>query len=170
VGSKNLAQTTTKPTHLWLHDLQSNFSLSLVSYSIGPFTKSTSSWPIHKPPSRWTCTWKFPQGFTPSTGIPRITSLSYLPTSTGKSEPVTCETAILSPSYGRSTSSSHLLMIVSFTGMTSFSLSMLMMESSWDHRTNSYVLGCIFLQESSGFLCFPFLWRFFTGIRTPVPS
>ena len=22
-------------------------------------------------------------------------------------------------------------------------------------------LGCIFLQESSGFLCFPFLWRFF---------
>ncbi len=23
------------------------------------------------------------------------------------------------------------------------------------------MLGCIFLQESSGFLCFPFLWRFF---------
>jgi hypothetical protein len=23
------------------------------------------------------------------------------------------------------------------------------------------VLGCIFLQESSGFLCFPFLWHFF---------
>jgi hypothetical protein len=22
-------------------------------------------------------------------------------------------------------------------------------------------LGCIFLQESSGFLCFPFLWHFF---------
>jgi hypothetical protein len=31
--------------------------LSSVSYSIGPFANSTSSWPIHKPPSRWICTW-----------------------------------------------------------------------------------------------------------------
>jgi hypothetical protein len=30
-------------------------------------------------------------------------------------------------------------------------------------------LGSIFLQESSGFLHFPFLWRFFTGITIPVP-
>jgi hypothetical protein len=28
-------------------------------------------------------------------------------------------------------------------------------------RVNISDLGCIFLQESSGFLCFPFLWRFF---------
>ncbi len=137
--SKNLAQTTTKPTRLWLHGSQSDFSLSLVSYSIEPFTKLTPLWPIHKPPLRWTCTWNFPQGFTPSRGIPRITSSSYLPTSTGKSKPATCGTAILSPSYRRSTSSSHLLMIASFTRMTLFSLSTSMMESSWDHWTNSYV-------------------------------
>jgi hypothetical protein len=47
----------------------------------------TLSWPIHQPPSRWTCTWNFLQGFTPSMGIPRITSSSYSPTSTGKSKP-----------------------------------------------------------------------------------
>ncbi len=45
----------------------------------------------------------------------------------------------LSPSYGRSTSSSHLLTIASITGIMSFLLSTLMMESSWDHWTNSYV-------------------------------
>jgi len=28
----------------------------------------------------------------------------------------------------------------------------------WDHVLG---LGCLFLQESSGFLCFPFLWHFF---------
>ncbi len=57
-------------------------------------------------------------------------SSSYLPTYTGKSKPVACGTAIFSPSYWRSTSSSHLLTIVSFTSMTSFSLSTSMMESS----------------------------------------
>jgi hypothetical protein len=30
-------------------------------------------------------------------------------------------------------------------------------------------LGCLFLQESSRFLCFPFLWHFFKGITIPVP-
>jgi hypothetical protein len=134
-----LAQTTTEPTRLNSHGLQSDFSLSLASLLIGPFTKSTSLWPIYKPPLRWTCTWNFPQGFTPSMGIPGITSSSYSPTSTGKRKLVTCGTAIFSPSYGRSTSSSHLLTIVSYTGITSFLLSTLMMESSWDHWTNSYV-------------------------------
>jgi hypothetical protein len=74
-----------------------------------------------------------------NTGIPRITSLTYLPTSTGKSKQVVCGTAISSPSYGRSTSSSHLLMIASFSGIRLFSLSTSTIESSWDHRTNSYV-------------------------------
>jgi hypothetical protein len=32
-------------------------------------------------------------------------------------------------------------------------------------RIQSLKLGCIFLQESSGFLCFPFLWRFFHRIH-----
>jgi hypothetical protein len=41
--------------------------------------------------------------------------------------------------YGRSPSSSHLLTIVSFTRIMTFSLSTLTTESSWDHRTNSYV-------------------------------
>jgi hypothetical protein len=132
VGSKNLAQTTTEPMHLWLHGLQSDFSLFLVSYSIGPFAKLTSSWPIHKPPSRWSCTWSFLQGFTPSTGIQRIMSSNYSPTSKVKSKPFACGTAILSPSCVRLTSSNHLLMIVSFIEMMSFSLSTLMRESSWD--------------------------------------
>ncbi len=30
-------------------------------------------------------------------------------------------------------------------------------------------LGCLFLRESSGFLFFPLLWQFFTGITIPVP-
>ncbi len=101
VGSRNSAQTNMKPTRLWLHGLLSGFSLSLVSYSIWPFAKLTSLCPIHKPPSRWTCTCNFPQVFTPSTRIPRITSSSYLPTSTGKSKPVTCGTVTSSPSYLR---------------------------------------------------------------------
>ncbi len=139
MGSRNLAQTTTKPTRLWLHGLPSGFLLSLVSYSIGPFAKLTLLWFIHKPPLKWTCTWSFPLVFAPSTGIPRINSSSYLPTFMGRSKLVAYGTATLSPSYGRSTSSSHLLTIVSFTRMTSFSLSTLTMESSWDHWTNSYM-------------------------------
>jgi hypothetical protein len=84
-----------KPMRLWLHGSPSGLSLSLVSYSIGPFTKLTSLSPIHKPLSRWKCTWSFPQVFTPSTGSPRITSSSYLPTSTGKSKPAACGTSYL---------------------------------------------------------------------------
>jgi hypothetical protein len=91
----------------------------------------------------------FPQGFTPSTGIPRVMFSSYLPTSMGKSKPVTYGTAISSPSYGRPTSSSHLLTIASFTGITSFLLPTSMMESSWDHRTNSYVTSSMSYVTSS---------------------
>ncbi len=90
-------------------------------------------------PMIWTCTWSFPQVFTPSMGIKRIMFSSYLPTSMGKSKPVTCGTITLSPSYVRSFSISHLLKIASFTGMTSFSLSTSTIESSWDHWTNSYM-------------------------------
>jgi hypothetical protein len=73
---------------------------------------------------------ELPMGFIPSSGIPRIVFSSYLPTSLDKNKPAACGTAILSPSYGRLTSSSYLLTIVSFTGMTSFSLPTLLMESS----------------------------------------
>ncbi len=149
VGSRNLEQTTMKPMCMWLHGLPSSFSLSFVSYSIGLFTKSTFLWPIHKLPSRWTYTWRFPPVFTPSTGIPRITSISYSPTSTGKSKPVACGTVTLSSSYGRSTSSSHLLTIKSFTVMTSSSLSTLRMESSWDHWTSSYMASSTSYRTSS---------------------
>jgi hypothetical protein len=86
-------------------------------------------------PMRWTCIRSFPRAFTPSTGISRIMSSSYLPTSMGKSKLVAYGTTTLSPSYERSTSSSLLSTIVSSTGMTSFSLSTSIMESSWDHQT-----------------------------------
>jgi hypothetical protein len=42
-GKQDLAQTTTKPTRLWLHGSRFNFSWFLVSYTIGPFAKLTSS-------------------------------------------------------------------------------------------------------------------------------
>ncbi len=71
-----MAQTTTKPTRLKSLDLRFNFLLSLAYFLIGPFAKFTSLWPINRPPLRWTCTWNFQLGFTPSTGIPRITSSS----------------------------------------------------------------------------------------------
>jgi hypothetical protein len=49
-------------------------------------------------------------------------SKDHEPTSTGKIKLVAYGTAISSPSYGRSTSSSHLLTIASFIGIRSFSL------------------------------------------------
>jgi hypothetical protein len=82
---------------------------------------------------------ELPTGIHTKHGNSRDMSSSYSSTSTGKSKPVMCGTAILPPSYGRSISSSHLLTIASFTGIMSFLLSTLMMEFSWDHRTNSYV-------------------------------
>ncbi len=113
--------------------------LSITQYNKFCPIKDLSFRGIHKPPLRWTCTWSSQQAFTPSMGIPRITSWSYLPTSTGKSKPAVYGTITLLPSYGRSTSSSLLLTIVSSTRMMSFSLSTLMMESSWDLQTSSYV-------------------------------
>jgi hypothetical protein len=68
------------------HGLPSGFSLSLASYSVGPFTKLTLLWPIHKPPLRWAYILSSQQAFTPSTGIPRIRFSSYLPTFKGKSK------------------------------------------------------------------------------------
>ncbi len=53
----------------------------------------------------------------------------------GQKQASACGTVTSSPSYGRSTSSSHLLMFASFTKMTSSSLSTSTMESSWDHWT-----------------------------------
>jgi hypothetical protein len=113
----------------------------LAFYSIGPFAKLTLLWPFHKPPLRWTCIWSSPRAFTPSTGIPRTTS-SYSPTSTGKSKPAMYRTITLPPSYKMSTSGNLLLTIASSTGMVSFSLSALTMESpgiirrafTWHHQ------------------------------------
>jgi hypothetical protein len=106
-------------------------------------------WPIHKPLSRWTITGTSQQAFTPSMGIPRITSSSYLPASTGKSKLAAYGTITLSPSYGGSTSSSLLLTIASSTRMMSFSLSKSTMESSWDCQTSSHVASSMSYRTSS---------------------
>jgi hypothetical protein len=113
------------------------------------FAKLTLLWPIHNPPLRWTGIWSFPWAFTPSMRIPRITSSSYLPTFMGKSTLAAYETITLSPNHKRSTSSSLLLTIVSSNGMTLFSLSTLMMESSWDHQTSNYMASSMSYRSSS---------------------